>query len=318
MKNSLLLSALIFYSLTLFSQTEITEKELKEHILFLASQENAGRFPGTKANRKVVKYIKRDFKKNGLCPISKNFKQKFKANIRVAKGEPKKKPVKTSNVVAYIKGNDPVLKNEYIVLGAHYDHLGMGGPSSKSDKKNAIHFGADDNASGIASLLEIAEKMAANKKQLKRSIIFVAFGAEEQGLLGSKFFVENPIVPLSQIKLMINMDMAGRLNEANHVYVNGAGTFPNGVALMKNLDTSLQLTPVVHAGSVGGSDHVSFYKKGLSVMGIHTGAHPQYHRPEDTVDLINFPGQKKVSDFIYKALIEVATKAYPLKFIQQD
>lgn len=313
----------IFLFLTLlsflgFSQTDITEQELKEHILFLASEKNAGRYPGSKANRTVVKYLIKDFKKQGLLPLQKGFKQRFKARLRVEKGAPEKPLVNTCNVVAYLEGNDPILKNDYIILGAHYDHLGLGGPSSKSDKKNTIHYGADDNASGIAALLEIAEKVAANRKTLKRSVIFMAFGAEEQGLLGSQYFVENPLIPLSHIKLMINMDMVGRLNAEKHVYMGGAGTFPDGVHFMQNLGESLNLSPIVHAGSVGGSDHVSFYAKNISVLGIHTGGHPQYHTPEDTADLINIPGEKQVSDYIYDALITLATTHYTMKFIKQD
>lgn len=318
MKKTLIFLPLFLFYFSGFSQVEITENELKDHIQFLASEKNAGRYPGTKANRDVVKYITKDFKKQGLLPLEKGYQQKFKARLRVDKGEPEKHLAKTSNVVAYLEGNDPVLKNEYIILGAHYDHLGMGGPSSKSDQRNTIYYGADDNASGTAALMEIAEKVAANKHDLKRSVIFIAFGAEEQGLLGSQYFVDNPLIPLSQIKLMINMDMVGRLNEANHVYMNGAGTFPNGVEFMQKLGESLDLTPVVHAGSVGGSDHVSFFKAGLSVLGIHTGAHPQYHLPEDIADLINIPGEKKVSDYIYAALMKFATTDYKMEFIPQD
>ena len=318
MNKTLIIILLLLSYFSGFSQSEITENELKDHILFLASEKNAGRYPGTKANRDVVKYIIKDFKKQGLLPLEKGYKQNFEARLRVDKGETEKPLAKTSNVIAYLEGNDPLLKNEYIILGAHYDHLGMGGPSSKSDQRNTIYYGADDNASGTAALLEIAEKVAANKQNLKRSVIFIAFGAEEQGLLGSQYFIDNPLVPLAQIKLMINMDMVGRLNEANHVYMNGAGTFPNGVEFMQNLGESLALTPVVHAGSVGGSDHVSFYKAGLSVLGIHTGAHPQYHMPEDIAELINIPGEKKVSDYIYAALMAFATTDYKMEFIPQD
>jgi Zn-dependent M28 family amino/carboxypeptidase len=301
-----------------YSQSNITEHELRDHILFLASEKNAGRFPGTKANRAVVNYIVNDFKKQGLIPFKKSFKQKFKARLRVGKDENEKPLVNTCNVIGYFEGNDPALKNEYIILGAHYDHLGMGGPSSKSEKKNSIHYGADDNASGTAALLEIAEKIASNKQDLRRSIIFIAFGAEEQGLLGSQHFVDNPFIPLSQIKLMVNMDMVGRLNSEKHVYMGGAGTFPDGVTFMQNLGESMGLNPIVHAGSVGGSDHVSFYAKNISVLGIHTGGHPQYHTPEDTADLINISGQQQISEYIYKALMELATTNYKMEFIKQD
>lgn len=318
MKKILIFLFLGFVSFSGFSQSEITENELKDHILFLASEKNAGRYPGTKATRDVVNYIVNDFKKQGLIPFKKSFKQKFKVRLRVEKGENEKPLAKTCNVIGYFEGSDPLLKNEYIILGAHYDHLGMGGHSSKSDKKNTIHYGADDNASGTAALLEIVEKVADNKKDLKRSVIFIAFGAEEQGLLGSQYFVENPLVPISQIKLMINMDMVGRLNAENHVYMGGAGTFPDGVNFMQKLGESLGLTPIVHAGSVGGSDHVSFYAKNISVLGMHTGGHPQYHTPEDTADLINLPGEKKVCEYIYKALMEFATTNYKMEFIKQD
>jgi Zn-dependent M28 family amino/carboxypeptidase len=317
MKKIILILLITFYS-SGYSQSDITENELKDHIIFLASEKNEGRYPGGKANKRIVKYLEKDFKKQGLLSFKYNYKQKFEARLRVEKGQQEKPLVHTSNVVGYIEGNDPILKKEYIILGAHYDHLGLGGPSSKSDKKNAVHYGADDNASGTAALLEIAEKIAANKKELKRSVIFIAFGAEEQGLLGSKYFVENPLVPLSQIKLMINMDMVGRLNKENHVYMGGAGTFPDGVIFMQNLGESLALNPIVHAGSVGGSDHVSFYAKDISVLGIHTGGHSQYHTPEDTVDLINFPGEKKVTEYIYSALMEFATTDYKMEFIKQD
>lgn len=304
--------------MNLFSQTEISESELRDHILFLTSEKNAGRYPGGKENKRVVKYLQKDFKKNGINPISEDYRQSFSAKLRVEKGVDVKPEVITWNVVGYIEGNDPHLKKEFIVLGAHYDHLGLGGPSSKSDKKNTIHYGADDNASGTAALLEIAEKIASQKQQLKRSVLFIAFGAEEQGLLGSKHFVDNPLVPLSQIKLMINMDMVGRLNNQKQVYMGGAGTFPNGVEFMRNLGKSLDLNPVVHAGSVGGSDHVSFYRKELSVLGIHTGGHPQYHTPEDTVEHINIKGEQQVCEYVFQAIIKIASTDYAMEFINQD
>lgn len=304
---------LISSSPIVFSQSEITEHELKTHILFLTSEANKGRAPGGETNRKVVRYLKKEFKKAGLKPV----KQSFVAKLRALEKTPKLRE-KTWNVVAYIEGNDEQLKKEVIVLGAHYDHLGLGGPFSKSDKKNTIHGGADDNASGTAALLEIAEKIASQKHQLKRSVIFIAFGAEEHGLLGSKFFVENPLVPLSQIKLMINMDMVGRLNDKKHVYMGGAGTFPDGVSFMNELGIALHLTPVVHAGGVGGSDHVSFYEKNISVLGIHTGGHPQYHTPEDTIDLINFKGHKQVSEYVFQTIMKLVSTDYELKFIRQN
>ncbi|WP_308991693.1 M20/M25/M40 family metallo-hydrolase [Mariniflexile litorale] len=318
MKRPLIILLLTLSSFTLFSQAEITETEIKDHIEFLTSEKNAGRYPGGKANKRVVKYLIEAFKEIGLEAFNQDYKQVFEVALRVEKGVKKQPIVKTWNVVGFIKGNDPDLQHEYIVLGAHYDHLGLGGPSSKSEKKNTIHYGADDNASGTAALLEIAEKLINNKEQLKRSVLFIAFGAEEQGLLGSKYFVEHPLVPLSQIKLMINMDMVGRLNTEKQVYMGGAGTFPDGVRFMKELGEYLGLQPIVHSGSVAGSDHVSFYKKGISVLGMHTGGHDQYHTPEDTLDLINLPGEKEVCEYIFQTILAKASSDEAIFFINQD
>ncbi|MCU7551834.1 M20/M25/M40 family metallo-hydrolase [Chitinophagaceae bacterium LB-8] len=309
--------AFILFVKPLFAQTEITEKEIKDHIDFLASDKNKGRFPGTKGNWKVVKYISKQFKNAGLATIKGTYLQPFEAKLKVPKGATDTPIVKTWNVIGLIEGADSKLKEEYIVVGAHNDHLGMGGPSSKKDTI-AIHHGADDNASGTAALLEIAEKLSANRKQLKRSILIISFGAEEQGLLGSKYVTNHPPVPLEKIKLMINMDMVGRLNGENQIYMGGAGTFDGGMELMKNLGPQFNLNPVVHAGEVGGSDHVSFYKKNISVLGLHTGGHPQYHTPEDVAALINIKGEKRVCDYIYSAIFYMATVDRPITFIKQN
>jgi len=318
MKKFILSLLVFFLTINVFSQEEITIKELHDHIGFFASEHNAGRYPGGKINRQIVKYIIKDFKRSGIKSFKGGYKQEFQAKLRVEKGQPEKPPVKTWNVIGYLEGNDPQLKNEYIVLGAHYDHLGLGGPSSKSPKKNAIHYGADDNASGASALLEISEKLAAQKDRLKRSIIFISFGAEEQGLLGSKYFVDHPVVPLSQIKLMINLDMVGRLNDQKQVYMGGAGTFPGGVELMTEYGKAQGLNPAVHPGSVGGSDHVSFYKKNISVLGIHTGGHKQYHTPEDVPELINLKGEKDICEYVYEVILKLATSNDKMYFIRQD
>ncbi|WBL27163.1 M28 family metallopeptidase [Zunongwangia sp. HGR-M22] len=284
-----------------FSQEEITKQELKDHIQFLAHDSLKGRFPGTAQNKIVVDYIKSDFIANG---ITSEF-QEFKAKLKVDSSE-----VKTWNVIGFIEGNDSKLKNEIIVLGAHYDHLG--------ENEGSIFNGADDNASGTAALLEIAEKVKANHGLLKRSILFIAFGAEEQGLLGSSYFVNHPTVSLNDIKLMINMDMVGHLNAENHVYMGGAGTFPGGMQLMDSLGMPNHVKPVVHAGSIAGSDHVSFYKKGISVLGIHTGGHDNYHKPTDVIVNLNLAGEVKVANYIYNALMAIATSTREMKFIAQD
>lgn len=315
-KTWLLTAVFATLSLSSFAQSEVTEKEIADHISFLASPKMAGRFPGSPENKKVVKYLIKDFKKAGVKPYGKSYIQEFSTKIRVKKGLDTP-VVTTQNVIGYIEGADPDLKHEFIVLGAHYDHLGMGGPSSKKPDTVGIHLGADDNASGTAALLEIAERLAANKTELKRSILFIAFGAEEQGLIGSKYFVNNPLIPLSAIKLMMNMDMVGRMNAEKHLYMGGAASFNGGMELMKSLGPIVGINPIVIAYDVGGSDHVSFYKKNISVLGFHTGGHPQYHTPEDDFAHINVAGEKLVCDYIYKAIINVANREGAITFVPE-
>lgn len=237
-----------------------------------------------------------------------------------AKVEIQPEKVTANNVVGIIEGSDEQLKKEYIVLGAHYDHLGWGGYGTGSLKPDtvAIHNGADDNASGTSALLQIARELAKNKSLLKRSVLIVSFSAEEEGLLGSSYFVNHLPVEQSAIKVMINMDMVGRLNAEKQLYMGGAGTFPGGVELMKQLGEGSGLNPVVHAGGVGGSDHVSFYRKGISAVGMHTGGHPQYHTPEDDAPLINKQGAELVCRYIYKAIVSLANRTEEFKFIKQD
>lgn len=316
-KKYFLTAAYIALSIAAVAQEEVTEKEIKAHLDFLASPTMAGRFPGSAENKKVVEYLIRDFKKSGIKPYGTSYTQDFTAKIRVKKGATDTPRVVTQNVIGFIEGSDPTLKHEFIVLGAHYDHLGMGGPSSKKPDTLGIHPGADDNASGTTALLEIGEKLATNKNQLKRSVLLIAFGAEEQGLLGSKYFVEHPVIPLSSIKLMLNMDMVGRMNAEKQLYMGGAASFTGGMELMKSLGPEAGINPIVIAYDVGGSDHVSFYKKDISVLGFHTGGHPQYHTPEDNVSLINVAGEKLVCDYIYKAILSVAGRETAINFVPE-
>ncbi|MFT3701630.1 MAG: M28 family peptidase [Agriterribacter sp.] len=231
-----------------------------------------------------------------------------------------KKEITAKNIVGIIKGSDATLSNEYIILGAHYDHLGYGGYGTGSLQPDtiAIHNGADDNASGTAALMAIAAELSHNRDSLKRSVIIIAFSAEEEGLLGSQYFVNHLPVPKGSIKVMLNMDMVGHLNTEHQLYMGGAGTFPGGVDFMKKTGEGSALNLVVHAGSVGGSDHVSFYQKGISCVGLHTGGHPQYHKPSDDVELINKDGIEQVAKYIYQAMYGLTNWQGEWGFVQQD
>jgi hypothetical protein len=204
---------------------------------------------------------------------------------------------KAQNVVGYIEGSDPELKNEYIVIGAHYDHLGMGGEGSGSRKIDtvAVHNGADDNASGVAALIQ-AGKILSSKK-LKRSVVFVAFDGEESGLLGSGAFVKEPPVDIKKIILMLNFDMVGRFNDkTKYINVGGSGTFDNAEALLKKDSDTNSIKITFSPEGYGPSDHASFYSESIPVLYFSTGTHPDYHMPEDDTEKINIKGIQKIVD----------------------
>ncbi|MCD0468683.1 M20/M25/M40 family metallo-hydrolase [Flavobacterium sp. JAS] len=302
------------------AQSTFSAEKFLKHDTYLASDKLEGRLAGTKGNNEAAAYIKKYFKKFGLKKFNNNYYQPFKIFIKPDINKMKSDSVSTQNVVGYIEGSDENLKKEFIVIGAHYDHWGWGGKGSGSKEKYtiAIHNGADDNASGVSALLSILEELHHHKIAPKRSIIFISFSGEEEGLLGSKYFVSHLPVDKNAVKVMINMDMVGRLNDKKELYMGGAGTFPGGVELMKKLGEGSGLNPLVFAGDVGGSDHVTFYKNDISVIGLHTGGHPQYHTPEDDTSLINSEGAVMVCRYIYNALTSIANYDQSLTFIKQN
>lgn len=231
-----------------------------------------------------------------VLPVSLRPETKVKASTDVIRQK-----VISRNVMAVIPGSDISMRNEYIVVGAHYDHLGMGGAGSGSrvPDLHAVHGGADDNASGVASLIELAEWFGKSENRTSRSLLFVSFGAEEMGLVGARHFVANSPVSLKSIKAMINMDMVGRLNaESPVVTISGTGTFTVADSLVDALSSTAAFEVRKVADGYGPSDHAAFYGEGIPVLFITTGAHSDYHTPDDNVDRINFPGQLKVTEFV--------------------
>jgi len=243
----------------------------------------------------------------------------FSTGINInGKAEIIKETSGTRNVMMVLQGEDELLKNEYIVMGAHFDHLGMGGPGSSSRAVDTIgvHHGADDNASGVAMMLELAEKFALTKVSQKRSIICIAFSGEEEGLLGSKQFVEEPGIDLTKVNAMINLDMVGRLNETNSLQVSGVGT-ANGFKdlIYSKSDTSV-VKLILSPEGYGPSDHSSFYGKNIPVLFYSTGAHLDYHTPADTWDKINYEGMLKISSLIFTVASELASTDTRLQFTE--
>jgi hypothetical protein len=243
----------------------------------------------------------------------------------------KKQTAEAYNVIGILEGKDAVLKNEAIVIGAHYDHLGRGGQGSLAVNSQKIHHGADDNASGVAAMLELARQFAEAKNN-KRTLIFIAFGGEEEGLLGSKAYVNNPVFPLNKTVAMINLDMVGRLKDEK-LTIGGIGTASEWKNLTesKNIDfkainqnnllrstsvtinsTEGQLRATVSPSSIntpkfllqlnedgfGPSDHSSFYGKQIPVLFFFTGTHADYHKPSDTAEKINYGGLLKITNYV--------------------
>ena len=220
----------------------------------------------------------------------------------------------TRNVIMLLPGEDELLMNDYLIIGGHFDHLGMGSSSSRARDTVAVHHGADDNASGISAMIELAEKFALTKGSHKRSIIFAAFSGEESGLLGSKYFTENPLIDLTKVNAMINLDMVGRLRDSSALQIGGAGTAEGLKDIVTSLtDTGIVKLTITDEGS-GPSDHSSFYIRNIPVLFFTTGAHLDYHTPRDTWDKINYPGMVKVSDLVFSIAEKLANDTARLKF----
>ena len=232
-----------------------------------------------------------------------------------------KKQADAYNVIGILEGRDDVLKNEAIVIGAHYDHLGRGGQGSLAVNSADVHHGADDNASGTAAIIELARYFAKEKIN-KRTLIFVAFSGEEEGLIGSKYYVNNPVFPLEKTVAMINLDMVGRMNNRK-LTVGGIGTATEWKILIDNKNinqnavvpggnggnggaTNIKTSPgplnkfdlALNEDGFGPSDHSSFYGKKIPVLFLFTGTHDDYHKPSDTADKINYAGLEEVTYFV--------------------
>jgi hypothetical protein len=283
-------------------------------------------FPVLQIKRKIADQLLKS-QKQVFALLQKDIDSNKKSNSFILKNvkvsletEAKEIVSKGHNVAGLLEGNDPVLKNEYIVIGAHYDHLGIDqlrDASLYKGKEKLIHHGADDNGSGTTGLLEISEKIASIKGQLKRSIIFIAFSGEELGLFGSAFFVNNPPIELKNVVAMLNMDMIGRLNTEKALTVIGAGTSSKWKELL-NEKNKYGFKLGFSDGGLGGSDHQSFSNKGIPVLFFFTGMHPDYHRPTDTADKINTEGEEKVSKYVLDIALAVDDFASRPDFVKVD
>jgi Peptidase family M28/PA domain len=210
----------------------------------------------------------------------------------------------TANVVGILRGNDADLASEAVVVGAHYDHLGLGGEGSLAPDEVAVHPGADDNASGTAAVLELARSLAATGPW-PRTLVFVAFAGEEMGLLGSAEYVRRPPIPLDRTAVMVNLDMVGRLREGK-IYVSGVDSGSGLRALVVDAARGLPLAPALRGDPFAPSDQTSFYAAGRPVLFLFTGAHADYHRPSDRWEKIDAAGLATVTAFAGRIVAALA------------
>lgn len=317
------------------ARTDALEQNLRKHVNYLASDKLEGRRSGEKGATVAAGYIANQFAKLKLKPGAKsangkpNYMQPFSytpvRDPHSTPAAPSAAPApsggkSTYNVIGILDGNDKVLKNEAIVIGAHYDHLGRGGQGSLAANSTEIHHGADDNASGTAAIIELARQFAKEKKN-KRTIIFIAFSGEEDGLFGSKYYVSNPVFPLDKTVAMINLDMVGRLKDGK-LTVGGIGTASGWKSLVEAKNPSYaittnppkpegylgppvriedfkkQFTLALNEDGFGPSDHSSFYGKQIPVLFFFTGTHLDYHKPSDTADKINYLGLQQIVAYV--------------------
>jgi hypothetical protein len=296
------------FNLSLLSQNI----ELKKHISFLSSDSLEGRLIGSKGELIAANYIENYFKNLKLQPFThENYFQEFTYNyIPKPNDSSNYKSLKGLNVVAYLNNNS----EKTIVIGAHYDHIGLNefDNSLLANSKGQIHNGADDNASGVAAVLELSRLLSTNKKTELVNFIFVCFSGEEEGLIGSKFFVKELLKTNTKVVSMINMDMIGRMDSVKNLYVGGIGTSPSfNPILIKNKPKSFKLNK--DSSGIGPSDHSSFYLQHIPVLFFYTGTHMDYHKPSDDEDKINYKDLDVIINYIFN-LINDLSKVKSIEF----
>lgn len=285
-------------------ETKVKSVTMREDVSVLANDSLKGRKTGSSDEKKAAEYIAKRFTDIGLqAKGTDGYFQKFTFK---ASNNPHQEAEFTSekndstetgeNVIGYI---DNKAENT-VVIGAHYDHLGMGGEGSLYREGEAIHNGADDNASGVAMMLHLADSLQKKESPKNNNYLFIAFSGEEEGLLGSNYFVKNPTIDTKKVTYMLNMDMVGRLNSENTLAVYGVGTSP---VLKQTVNANAgDLNIAENESGVGPSDHTSFYLADIPVLHFFTGQHEDYHKPSDDTEKVNFEGMKIVSNYIFSII----------------
>lgn len=287
-------------------QEPVKTYTLRDDVNFLASDSLKGRETGTVNELMAAGYLAKRMENLGLSPAGKadtyfqtfTFKPKKDPHQQIQYVEASDSTITGTNVIGFIDNK----AEKTVILGAHYDHLGMGGQGSLYRGEAAIHNGADDNASGVAVLLQLAQKL--KKSKLKgNNYLIMAFSGEEIGLLGSNYFAKNPTVDLEDVNYMINMDMVGRLRDSKVLSVSGTGTAPIWPQVLNSTNQDFEL--VLKESGVGPSDHTSFYLQDIPVLHFFTGQHEDYHKPTDDAEKLNYEGMEKITSYIMEVITEL-------------
>ena len=300
------LAFIVFFGLVLSCDKDYqSENRIKEDVEFLSDDKLEGRQTGTEGEKAAAEYIAERFKKLGLEP--KGIKDYFQTFSFKPKTDPHQEvnytvvgtdsTITGTNVIGFLNNNS---KNT-IVIGAHYDHLGYGAEGSLHRGEEAIHNGADDNASGVAVMLDLAGKLKTQNKE--NNYLFMAFSGEEMGLLGSNYFTKNATIDLAQANYMLNMDMVGRLKQDSTLAVYGVGTSPILKQVITASNRSFKI--IENESGVGPSDHTSFYNNDIPVLHFFTGQHEDYHKPSDDFEKLNYGGMEAISTYIFDIITDL-------------
>ena len=296
----------LFLSLLGCKQEYTTQNKILEDVTFLADDKLEGRQTGTEGEKAAAAYLVQRFQELDLEPKGTdgyiqmfNFKPKTNPHEDVKFTEVSSdSTIVGRNVLGFIDNKS----DQTIVIGAHYDHLGYGGEGSlfRGDEK-AIHNGADDNASGVALMLNLASKLRATN--VNNNYLFIAFSGEEMGLLGSNYFVKNATIDVAKMNYMINMDMVGKMNADSTLAVYGVGTSPRFKQALTANNQFFKL--VENESGIGPSDHTSFYLGDVPVLHFFTGQHEDYHKPGDDASKLNYEGMNMISDYIFDIITDL-------------
>ena len=296
----------LFLSLLGCKQEYTTQNKILEDVTFLADDKLEGRQTGTEGEKAAAAYLVQRFQELDLEPKGTdgyiqmfNFKPKTNPHEDVKFTEVSSdSTIVGRNVLGFIDNKS----DQTVVIGAHYDHLGYGGEGSlfRGDEK-AIHNGADDNASGVALMLNLASKLRATN--VNNNYLFIAFSGEEMGLLGSNYFVKNATIDVAKMNYMINMDMVGKMNADSTLAVYGVGTSPRFKQALTANNQFFKL--VENESGIGPSDHTSFYLGDVPVLHFFTGQHEDYHKPGDDASKLNYEGMNMISDYIFDIITDL-------------